>query len=66
MFSRATADAKAILNEYKKEAESYKNLKEANGLDNAGFLAYMGIRAISNAKNPVQVGMDAPAKTSYS
>ena len=47
------------------EAESYKNLKESNGLDNVGFLAYMGVRAISNAKNPVHVGMDAPAKTSF-
>ena len=65
IHSRAKADGEAILNDYSKEAEVYKNLKEANGLDNIGFLAYMGIRAIANAKNPVYVGMKGPAETSF-
>ena len=62
---RAQSDSKAILDEYEKEADSYKQLKDANSLDNQGFLAYMGIRAISNAKNPVHIGMKAPARSSY-
>ncbi|KAK2161955.1 hypothetical protein LSH36_107g08004 [Paralvinella palmiformis] len=65
MLTRAITDAKAILDEYTKEADSYRALKEANNLDTQGFLAYMGIRAISNAKNPVRIGMKAPAKSSY-
>ena len=63
---RAQAQAKGILNEYTKEAASYKKLKTDNGLDNVGFLAYMGIRAISNAKNDVHVSMKGPAQTSFS
>ncbi|KAK2161956.1 hypothetical protein LSH36_107g08005 [Paralvinella palmiformis] len=65
ILTRAQSDSKAILDEYEKEADSYKQLKDANSLDNQGFLAYMGIRAISNAKNPVHIGMKAPARSSY-
>lgn len=65
ILKRATADGKGILDQYMKEADSYKELKETNSLDNKGFLAYMGIRAISNAKNPVHIGMKAPAQSSY-
>lgn len=65
VLCRAITDAKAILDQYEKEADSYKVLKDSNNLDNEGFLAYMGIRAISNAQNPVHIGMKAPAKVSY-
>jgi len=65
--SEALAQAKAILNEYEKEAESYKFLMSPDGLnmDVDSFLAYLGIRAIEDAVNDVQVGVDSPAKTSY-
>ena len=38
---------------------------QSNSLNVEGFLAYMGIRAIEEQNNPVYVGMDAPAKTSW-
>jgi len=66
-ISKAMVDAEAILNEYKREADSYKFLMSPNGLDMNvdSFLSYMAVRAIENAPNPVQVGIDSPAKTSY-
>jgi len=66
-ISKAQAEAQAIMNEYKKEAESYKFLMAEDGLnmDVDSFIAYMGIRAIEDAQNPVQVGIDSPAKTSF-
>ena len=62
---RAQANADAILNDYKKEAEAYKTLMQNNRLNTQGFLAYMGIRAIEDQSKPVYVGMKAPAKTNW-
>jgi len=67
ILSRAVAAGEAILNDYRKEAETYKLLVSRNGLglNTEGFLAYLGVRTIANAKNPVNVGMKAPANPSY-
>ncbi len=64
---RAQAEADGILNQYMKEAESYKMLVSGSGLnlDTPAFLAYMGVRAIEDAPNSVYVGMKAPAKTNW-
>ena len=45
----------------------YTALMAADGLNltTEGFLSYLGVRAISAATNPVYVGMNGPAKTSY-
>ena len=55
------------MNEYQKEADTYKALRSAEGLDmdEEGFLAYMGIRTIQNSQNTVMAGMKAPARASY-
>ena len=65
--SRAKAEAEGILNDYKKEAEAYKSLVQSTGLGftTEGFLSYMGVRVIEDAKNPVYIGMQAPAKTNW-
>jgi len=64
---RAQSAGEGIFNEYKKEAETYKTLvsRDGLGLDTEGFLAYLGVRTIADAKNSVNVGMKAPANPSY-
>jgi len=63
----AEATAQGILNDYSTEAESYASLVAGDGLNlnPEGFLAYMGVRVIEEAQSPVNVAMDAPAKTAY-
>ena len=64
---RAQTEAQAVLDVYAKEAEVYEMILDSNklGFTQEGFLSYIGVRAISNAKNPVYVGLKSPAKTSY-
>lgn len=64
---RALASAEAIIDQYTKEAEVYADIVGPAGLNLTieGFLSYIGIRAISSAKNPVYIGLKGPAKTSY-
>jgi hypothetical protein len=66
-FVRARTEAMAILEQYEKEADVYVQIMDPNklGFTKEGFLSYMGVRAIANAKNPVHVGLESPAKTSY-
>jgi len=66
-LARATANADGIYNEYVKEAETYKMLVSPSGLgfNTEGFLSYLGVRTIADARNHVYVGMKAPAKPSY-
>ncbi|KAI8497828.1 hypothetical protein Bbelb_244800 [Branchiostoma belcheri] len=64
-ISRAEAEAAAILNEYQTEADTYATIIQRQGLTTEGFLAYMGVRAISSSRNPVYAGVKAPAKTAY-
>ncbi|XP_071791636.1 uncharacterized protein [Asterias amurensis] len=64
-LNRADAEAKAIFNQYETEAQTYVQIIDEQGLTTEGFLAYMGVRTIGLAKNPVYAGVDAPAKTSY-
>ncbi|XP_038048841.1 uncharacterized protein LOC119722673 [Patiria miniata] len=64
-LNRAEAEAKAIYNQYETEAQTYLQIMQEQNLSTAGFLAYMGVRTIGLAKNPVYAGVDAPAKTSY-
>lgn len=65
---KATAEAKAVLEQYKREAEAYKEILSSSGLGFTveGFISYMGTRVISSAKNPVYIGLQSPAKSSYS
>lgn len=69
-LNKAETERQAILDQFSREAETYEVLfqsvqNDGLALTNEGFLSYMGIRAISNAQNDVHLGMDAPAKTSY-
>lgn len=67
LITQAKANADAILTEFKNEADSYAFLKseEGLGLDTKSFLAYMSVRALEESDNPVQISMDAPAKTNF-
>lgn len=64
---RATTEAQAIIAQYEKEAEAYKKIVDATGLGFSidGFISYLGVRVIADAKNPVYIGLDSPAKTVY-
>lgn len=64
---RGTAEAEAIIQQYQKESEAYKQILSSSGLNfNVdGFISYMGVRVISSAKNPVYIGLQSPAKSSY-
>ncbi len=62
---RAKAEAEGILNEYYKEAESYKALISGLNLNTQSFLAYMGVRTIEDAPNTIHVGIKAPAKSAW-
>ena len=64
-FFRAQTEAEAILNDFTKEAEIYSQLAQTLGLDVEGFLSYLSIRALESASNPVYIGLDAPAKSSW-
>ncbi|PVD39249.1 hypothetical protein C0Q70_01877 [Pomacea canaliculata] len=67
MQNKAKAEAEAILTQYRTEAEAYTNVISANGLNFSpeGFISYLGVRVIASAKNPVYIGLESPAKTSY-
>ncbi len=67
LLPRANAEATAILNQYEKEGEAYESILSANGLNFSpeGFISYLGVRVISSAKNPVYIGLQSPAKSSY-
>ncbi len=62
---RAKAEAEGIQNEYEEEAKTYKSLMNSNRLNTAGFLAYMGVRAIDDQDGTVFLNMDPPAKTNW-
>jgi len=63
----AEKEAEAIIAQYNKEAEAYESIMGAQGLGFTpeGFISYMGVRVIADAKNPVYIGLDSPAKASY-
>nr|KAG5714938.1 hypothetical protein BaRGS_000426 [Batillaria attramentaria] len=65
--NKANSEADAIRAQYEKEAEAYESIVSSQGLQFTpeGFISYMGVRVISSAKNPVYIGLDSPAKTSY-
>lgn len=65
--ARATAEAEGIIQQYEKEAEAYQQILSDSGLGFTveGFISYMGVRVISSAKNPVYIGLQSPAKSSY-
>ncbi|XP_062621703.1 uncharacterized protein LOC134283276 [Saccostrea cucullata] len=65
--NRAKTEAEAILTQYQKEAEAYKQIIEASGLGFTveGFISYLGVRVIADAKNPVYIGLQSPAKSAY-
>ncbi|XP_070570516.1 uncharacterized protein [Ptychodera flava] len=65
ILNRAQNEAKAIEKQYETEAETYSNIMTSQGLGVEGFLSYLGVRTIGEAKQPVYAGMKAPAKTSY-
>lgn len=64
---RAKTEASGILLQYEKEAESYQRILGNSGLNltTEGFISYLGVRVISDAKNPVYIGLQSPAKSSY-
>ncbi|RUS71009.1 hypothetical protein EGW08_021231 [Elysia chlorotica] len=67
LATQAEAEAEAILEQYKKEAEAYSSILDDSGLDFTpeGFISYLGVRVIADAKNPVYIGLQSPAQTSY-
>ena len=67
LANRATTEAQAIIAQYEKEGEAYKKIVDVTGLGFSidGFISYLGVRVIADAKNPVYIGLDSPAKTVY-
>lgn len=67
VYSRAHTEAQAIIAQYEKESEAYKQIVDATGLAFSieGFISYLGVRVIADATNPVYIGFDSPAKTVY-
>ncbi|XP_077997429.1 uncharacterized protein LOC144450659 [Glandiceps talaboti] len=63
--NKAENEAAAIEKQYETEANTYRDIMNSQGLGVEGFLAYLGVRTIGAAKQPVYAGMKAPAKTSY-
>lgn len=61
----ALAQAEAILAQYQQETQAFANIVVQQNLTTDGLLAYLGVRVVSQAANPVYAGIDAPAKTSY-
>ncbi|KAJ8320463.1 hypothetical protein KUTeg_002050 [Tegillarca granosa] len=63
----AKSEAEAIIAQYEKEAEAYQKILSNTGLGFTieGFISYLGIRVIADAKNPVFIGLQSPAKSSY-
>jgi hypothetical protein len=66
---RATAESQAIREQYEKESEAYRTILDTGstglGFTQEGFISYMGVRVISSAKNPVYIGLQSPARSSY-
>lgn len=67
LYNRANLEAEAIVTQYQMEAEAYQNVLSESGLNFTvdGFLAFLGIRVISDASNPVYVSLQSPARSSY-
>ncbi|CAG2187807.1 unnamed protein product [Mytilus edulis] len=67
LANRAKTEAHAIIDQYEKETKAYKKIVEASGLGFTidGFISYIGVRVIADAKNPVYIGLDSPANTVY-
>lgn len=67
LTNKAKTEASGILLQYEKEAESYQRILGNSGLNltTEGFISYLGVRVISDAKNPVYIGLQSPAKSSY-
>lgn len=65
VLAAAARDVQAIEQRYIKQAEMYQRVKSDLSLDTKGLLSYIGIRTVSNAANPVYIGLKAPAKSSY-
>ena len=67
ILCRANAEAQAIIAQYAKEAEAYEQILDSAGLAFTveGFISYLGVRVIADAKNPVYIGLQSPAKSSY-
>lgn len=65
--NRAISEANAIIDQYSKEAEAYELILSSSGLAFTveGFISYLGVRVIADAKNPVHIGLQSPAKSSY-
>jgi len=64
-INKAEAEAKAILNAYSTEGETYKAIMSNQGLTVEGLLSYLTTRAIEGASSDVNVNLEAPAKTSF-
>lgn len=64
-LTRAKNEAEGIYNEYETEANTYTKIMTEQDLTTEGFLAYMGVRTIGLAHNPVYAGINAPAKTAW-
>lgn len=65
--SRAQSEVQAIMEQYDKEAQAYDSIMGKDGLQytKEGFISYLGVRVIADAKNPVYIGLNSPAKSSF-
>lgn len=64
-LNTAAAEAQAILAQYEEEAAAFANIMTEQELTTDGLMAYLGVRVVSQASNPVYAGIASPAKTSY-
>lgn len=65
LLSKARAEAESIRAAYEAETQAFLKLKQDSLNTNDGLLSYLGVRAISENNNTINVAIDAPAKTKY-
>ncbi len=63
--SKAQAEADAIKNAFGTEATTYKDIMKKQNLTVEGLISYLATRTIQSAAKPVYIGLDAPAKSSF-
>jgi len=65
LLSKARAEAESIRAAYEAETQAFLKLKQDSLNTNDGLLSYLGVRAISENNNTINIAIDAPAKTKY-
>lgn len=65
VFTKARAEAQAILEAYKVETVIYSSIMKQQNLTIEGLLSYLSVRVVSETENTVYTGLEPPARTKY-